>query len=328
VDPGAAREDGVRALLGSIGAEPSTRSTCAREPSVPSPDAIAGAGRALVAISDPMLLLRALQVDARNRQVTEQAQDVAEQQELAAQAAERHKQAIEAAARAAKEASTFLGLPGWLGDIVEAVAMAAVAVIAVAATVVTGGVAGALMIAGLVLLLCAEPLAQAAAEVGLIGEEDVEALALGLRLAGSALMLGAGVASAVGVAAVAANSAAGAGAAGAGAASASAGAVSSASTATEVAKTAKTVAEVVKAASDTAQGADRIHTARATSRASERRADAAAADGETEDATAAAEAAIDDMRRLLSLFQRVGDRLEQAARTQAETREAVIRSVA
>lgn len=101
-----------------------------------------------------------------------------------AETAERERERLmEAARRAAEEASGFLGLSGIFGDIAKIAGVVA----AVAATVATGGAAA--VVAGALLIACADPLCNALADAGVISPEAARALSTALKVTG-AIMLG------------------------------------------------------------------------------------------------------------------------------------------
>lgn len=161
--------------------------------------------------------------------------------------AEHQKAVQEIALKKAEEAGGFLGISGFLGDLLKAVVVIATTV---AATVCTGGVGGALAVAGAVLILCAKPITDVAVEVGLVSKEDAAVFQLGVELVGAALTLGSGLAgggaAAGSTAANAASSGANAAATGASAGAAAGAAASGANTAATTVETIETIAKTIE----------------------------------------------------------------------------------
>lgn len=157
---------------------------------------------------DPTFVLAALQHRMRDS-VTESKQ---EQVELSGQRAEgfaeKRAQALDEARKAAEQSSSFLGLSGSLGELAKVAAVAA----AVAASATTGGAALGLAIAGAALLLGGDKLAEGAVAMGVVGKNDQQTLATALKLTGSALLVTSGVAASGGASAAAGAKAGSAGA--------------------------------------------------------------------------------------------------------------------
>lgn len=165
-----------------------------RTPADESAGAIPAEVRTLLAQlqADPAAVLMGLQCHLRDRRsadLRQQAAGAAERQD----AMQREKMAaMHEAANAAESANSFLG---GLPPAVQTALKIFVVVAAAVATVMTAGAAGAaLAVAGAVLILAAEPLTNAAVEIGLVEKKDAHWLRLGLELAGSIMMAGAGMA--------------------------------------------------------------------------------------------------------------------------------------
>lgn len=157
-------------------------------PSQPSDVSIAAAAVALQRGSldtDSLLLL--MQTQMRDAGVERSEEGI----ETNRTRAEHQKAMQEIALQKAEEAGGFLGISGFLGDLLKAVVV--IATTAVAA-VCTGGVGAGLAVAGAVLILCAEPITDAAVAIGIVSKEDAQYFQLGVELVGAALTLGSGFA--------------------------------------------------------------------------------------------------------------------------------------
>lgn len=198
---------------------------------------IAGGLEAVAA--DPSLLVESLEVRRRDHQAETESARV----KNAARDEKRASEARQKAIRAAERTSGFLGLGKVLGKVLKAVVAAAVT----AATVVTGGAAAPLAVAGLALVLGAGEIAKGLEKLGIIDKGDVKLLTTALEIAGSLLSMGAGL---VGGAASAGAGAATSAAQGAGGAGAAANAANAAKAAADAAKLAA-AAEQLKQVADT-----------------------------------------------------------------------------
>ncbi len=170
----------------------------------------AAAAQSMGVLSDPTSLLMAMQARLRNNQSNVAEHEIKDASLRADDASRARMKALKEAEKAAEKASKFLGIFGGklgkiLGDVVKVVAIAAAAV----ATVATGGIAGALIAAGTVLLLTANKIGDEAVKLGIIDKKDEGTLVLGLQIAGAALCVAGNITSLVQAASSAASAASG-----------------------------------------------------------------------------------------------------------------------
>lgn len=249
--------------------------------------------------SDPMLILRRLQMELRDRNTEIREGDVITSKQEAETAQLRRQEAIEKAQEAADSALGFLDLPDWLETTVKLAVVGAT----VAATVGTGGLAAGLAIAGGALLLAGEVVDDVAVELGM-SEQDAQWLALGCQITGSLLLAGSGFA--------------------AGAASAAEGAV----TVSEAASTVEQITQAVQGAQTALNGARTVGRSVYSNQAEEAQADAEGQRLRGDRATQRMEDATSEMRELLQQFSRMGRRFRAAMDAAAETKLAATRRLA
>jgi hypothetical protein len=142
----------------------------------------------------PDLLVAAVQIGARDAQASGASESVRGAQARGELSELERQDAMAQAARAAKKARRLLGLKRFLGKLVKAVAVAAAA----AATVVTGGAASGVALAGAALVVGADLVAKACEKMGLVDGKAASRLAMGLRLTGALMSAGAGLAATAG----------------------------------------------------------------------------------------------------------------------------------
>jgi hypothetical protein len=137
----------------------------------------------LGASGDPVLCLALLDAAMKSAGVSQRVQDVHHSDRSAREAALERERAIE---KAIKKASRRARLPKWLRKLVKAIATIASAVVAV----MSGG-AGAVALAGMVLLLCAKHIGKLAVQLGM-DPQKAKWLVVGLQAVGAAMSIVAG----------------------------------------------------------------------------------------------------------------------------------------
>jgi len=249
-------------------------------------------------VTDPLTLMRGLQIALRDVQVASRETAIVDGQQDAEVAEQARQQALRRAERSARKAASFLDLSNVLAKVVKVAAVAA----AGAAAIGTGGAAGALLLGGGALLLGGRQVSLAGAELGAWGETEAMWIGMGLELTGSVMMAGSGFL--------------------AGAASAS-GEVSALESGSRVVET---MGRSLAAAGSVVAGGSRVFGALHEADEGRARIDSEVAENSMDRASTAVEEAVSELRLTLSSFSRVAAHLERARDAQQQARRAAIGS--
>lgn len=249
----------------------------------------------LIRALSPELLVAAVQIGARDAQESASAESVRGAQARGELAELERRKAMEQAEKAAKKATRLLGLKKFFGKLVKAVAVAASA----AATVVTGGAASGVALAGAALVMGADLVAKACEKMGLVSGKGMQRLAMALRITGALMSAGGGLAATAGAKAGSA-----------------------------LAKSLSAGFDAARGVAHAADGAAGVGLHVQHGKQQGHLAQAEAARASSQQASADMEAIVEELRTVLATFGRVQSRLQESLAVQGEARRAAVQQLA
>lgn len=293
-DPGVVRPQVAPAPQSVVALAPAAVAPAAPPPAQPAAHADVAGLTQLLGSMGPGLLVAVLEARARDAQAASHGTSVRSAEALGELAETERQKAVHAAEKAARKSHKRLGLRGRIAKIVKALTT----LVAVAASIVSGGAAAGLAVAGLALVYGAPLLTKGLVKAGVVPEKDAPWVELGLRVAGMALC-------------AAADST-----------------VASGPNMIDAAETLRRVGSAIDGAGDTIDGGLQMNAVALDREHANAMADADAASVQQQAASDRMQEAIDALREMFATFGRVHERLQAGLAAQDNARMAATQILA